>query len=178
MTQYTQPPSPAALSSTAFSGPLQETQELVHQLEQLIEGEVRFDGYSRMLYSTDASQYQIQPLGVVIPRTADDVQAAVEIAARHRVPLLPRGGGSSLAGQCVGPGLVIDTTKYMDRILAVDEEAGSVTVRQAGTSIGTLNRTLAPLGLMLGPILPAPTVLRLAARSATTPPAATAFSTA
>ncbi len=127
-----------------------ETQELVHELEQIVEGEVRFDSYSRMLYSTDASQYQIQPLGVVIPRTADDVQAAVELAARHGVPLLPRGGGSSLAGQCVGPGLVIDTTKYMDRILAVDEEAETATV-QAGISIGALNRTLAPLGLMLGP---------------------------
>ena len=69
----------------------------------------------------------------------------MEIAARHRVPLLPRGGGSSLAGQCVGPGLVIDTTKYMDRILAVDEEANTVTV-QAGLPIGVLNRTLAPLG--------------------------------
>ena len=107
MTQYTPLTSPATLPTSAFSEPIQETQELVHELEQRIEGEVRFDGYSRMLYSTDASQYQIQPLGVVIPRTADDVQAAVEIAARHRVPLLPRGGGSSLAGQCVGPGLVI-----------------------------------------------------------------------
>ena len=150
MTLNLSPPNPATLSATAFSEPLQETRELVHELEQIVEGEVRFDGYSRMLYSTDASQYQIQPLGVVIPRTADDVQAAVELAARHRVPLLPRGGGSSLAGQCVGPGLVIDTTKYMDRILAVDKEAGTATV-QAGISIGILNRTLDPLGLMLGP---------------------------
>ena len=150
MTLNLSPPNPATLSSTAFSEPLQQTRELVHELEQIVEGEVRFDAYSRMLYSTDASQYQIQPLGVVIPRTADDVQAAVELAARHRVPLLPRGGGSSLAGQCVGPGLVIDTTKYMDRILAVDKEAGTATV-QAGISIGILNRTLDPLGLMLGP---------------------------
>lgn len=150
MTISISPPSPATLPSTAFTEPLQETRELVHELEQIVEGEVRFDGYSRMLYSTDASQYQIQPLGVVIPRTADDVQAAVELAARHRVPLLPRGGGSSLAGQCVGPGLVIDTTKYMDRILAIDEEARTATV-QAGISIGILNRTLASLGLMLGP---------------------------
>ncbi len=134
----------------AFSGALQETRQLVHELEQVIDGEVRFDGYSRMLYSTDASQYQIQPLGVVIPRHSDDVQAAVELAARHRVPLLPRGGGSSLAGQCVGPGLVIDTSKYMDKILAVDVEARTATV-QAGISIGAFNRTLAPLGLMLGP---------------------------
>ena len=150
MTQYTSPQNAAALSPSAFSAPLQETRELVHQLEQVIDGEVRFDGYSRMLYSTDASQYQIQPLGVVIPRNADDVQAAVELAARHRVPLLPRGGGSSLAGQCVGPGVVIDMSKYMDNILAVDEEAGVATV-QAGISIGAFNRTLAPLGLMLGP---------------------------
>ena len=150
MTQYTSSQAQATLPPTAFSEPLQETQDLVHQLEKVIEGEVRFDGYSRMLYSTDASQYQIQPLGVVIPRNADDVQAAVELAARHHVPLLPRGGGSSLAGQCVGPGLVIDMSKYMDGILAVDEETRTATV-QAGISIGTLNRTLAPLGLMLGP---------------------------
>ena len=150
MTQYTSSQAQATLPPTAFSEPLQETQDLVHQLEKVIEGEVRFDGYSRMLYSTDASQYQIQPLGVVIPRNADDVQAAVELAARHHVPLLPRGGGSSLAGQCVGPGLVIDMSKYMDGILAVDEVTRTATV-QAGISIGTLNRTLAPLGLMLGP---------------------------
>ncbi|MXY93469.1 MAG: FAD-binding protein [Caldilineaceae bacterium SB0664_bin_27] len=150
MTQYNPPLSPATLTSASFSESSQETRDLVHELEQVVEGEVRFDGYSRMLYSTDASQYQIQPLGVVIPRSEDDVQAAVELAARHSVPLLPRGGGSSLAGQCVGPGLVIDMTKYMDRILAVDAEAGAVTA-QAGVSIGILNRTLAPLGLMLGP---------------------------
>ena len=150
MTQTTLPQSTGILPPAAFSEPLQEAQELVHQLERVIDGEVRFDGYSRMLYSTDASQYQIQPLGVVVPRDADDVQAAMELAARHRVPLLPRGGGSSLAGQCVGAGLVIDTSKYMDGILAVDEEARTASV-QAGISIGTLNRTLAPLGLMLGP---------------------------
>ena len=150
MTQQSPTQAPAALPATAFSGPHQDAQELVHQLEKVVEGEVLFDGYSRMLYSTDASQYQIQPLGVVIPRSADDVQAAVETAARHNVPLLPRGGGSSLAGQCVGPGLVIDTTKYMDRILAVDQDAGTATV-QSGISIGVLNRTLSPLGLMLGP---------------------------
>ena len=150
MTQNNLPQSPVTLPSASFVESSQETQELVHELEHVVEGEVRFDGYSRMLYSTDASQYQIQPLGVVIPRSEDDVQAAVELAARRGVPLLPRGGGSSLAGQCVGPGLVIDMTKYMDRILAVDEEAGAVTV-QSGVSIGILNRTLAPLGLMLGP---------------------------
>lgn len=150
MTLQSPPQTPAVLPASAFSAPHQETQDLVHQLEKVVEGEVLFDGYSRMLYSTDASQYQIQPRGVVVPRSAEDVQAAVETAARNNVPLLPRGGGSSLAGQCVGPGLVVDMSKYMDRILAVDQEAGTVSV-QSGISIGVLNRTLSPLGLMLGP---------------------------
>lgn len=149
-TQTLSPPTAQHLPPAAFHGPAAETRELVHLLEQAIDGEVRFDGYSRMLYSTDASQYQIQPLGVVIPRSSDDVQATVEIAARHRVPVLPRGGGSSLAGQCVGPAVVMDMSKYMHRILAVDEEARTVRV-QPGQTVGGLNRTLAPLGLMLGP---------------------------
>ncbi len=127
-----------------------ETQELAAELARVLEGEVRFDGYSRMLYSTDASLYQVQPVGVVIPRHGDDIQAAVEIAARHRVPVLPRGGGSSLAGQAVGAALVLDLSKYMDRVLAIDQEARRVTV-QPGVTVGGLNRTLAPLGLMLGP---------------------------
>ena len=150
MTLYATRQTETNLSPSAFSEAAQETQELVHLLDKAIDGEVRFDGYSRMLYSTDASPYQIQPLGVVIPRSADDVQATIALATQQHVPVLPRGGGSSLAGQCVGPAVVIDMSKYMDRILALDEEARTVTV-QAGISVGTLNRTLAPLGLMLGP---------------------------
>ena len=128
----------------------QELQELVHELQQAVQGEVRFDGYSRMLYSTDASLYQIQPVGVVIPRVEEDIQATVEITARHGVPVLPRGGGSSLAGQTVNAAVVIDTSKYLDRILALDPEARRVTV-QVGLSLARLNQTLAPLGLMVGP---------------------------
>ncbi|MBI1299509.1 FAD-binding protein [bacterium] len=143
-------PAKAALDRSAFNGVESDTHELVAALEAVIEGEVRFDGYSRMLYSTDASLYQIQPVGVVIPKHSDDVQAAIEVSARFGVPVLPRGGGSSLAGQAVGAALVIDTSKYMDRILAVDEEAKTVRT-QPGITVGTLNRTLAPLGLMLGP---------------------------
>ncbi|MEZ4635129.1 MAG: FAD-linked oxidase C-terminal domain-containing protein [Caldilineaceae bacterium] len=143
-------PEQAVLDRSAFVGSAAETQELVAALQAVIEGEVRLDGYSRMLYSTDASLYQIQPVGVVIPKHGDDVQAAVEVAARFEVPVLPRGGGSSLAGQAVDAALVIDTSKYMDRILAVDEEARTVRT-QPGLTVGALNRTLAPLGLMLGP---------------------------
>jgi FAD/FMN-containing dehydrogenase/Fe-S oxidoreductase len=126
------------------------TQELIHELERTIVGEVRFDAFTRMLYSTDASLYQIQPVGVVIPRSTEDVQAAVEIAVRHRLPILPRGGGSSLAGQAVGAALVIDFSKYLNQILAIDSEAGAATV-QPGILIGVLNRQLAKHGLMLGP---------------------------
>ena len=76
------------------------------ELKARISGEVRFDRTARMLYSTDASNYQIEPVGVVIPRSQDDAIAAIELATSHGVPILPRGGGSSLAGQTVGAALV------------------------------------------------------------------------
>ncbi len=82
---------------------------------------------SRALYSTDASVYQIEPLGVVVPRSAEAVAAAVEIAARHGVPITPRGGGTSQAGQAIGSGLVLDTSKHLNRILEInaDEQVGA-----------------------------------------------------
>lgn len=79
---------------------------LAEELRWRIAGEVRFDDYSRALYSTDASNYQIVPLGVVLPRTVDDLRATIELAAKHQTPILPRGGGSSLAGQTVGRAVV------------------------------------------------------------------------
>lgn len=124
--------------------------DLVEELRRRVQGEVRFDRYTRMLYSTDASHYQITPVGVVIPSTAEDVQATVEIAARHQLPVLPRGSGSSLAGQAVGAAIVIDFSKYMDHVIAVDPEARTVTA-QPGISVAALNRQLAPYKLMLGP---------------------------
>lgn len=124
--------------------------ELQHALAAVVQGEVRFDATSRMLYSTDASLYQIEPVGVVLPKGIDDVQAVVEIAARHRVPILPRGGGSSLSGQAVGAALVLDFSKTMDRILAIEPSAQTITV-QPGITVAALNRAAAPLGLMLGP---------------------------
>jgi FAD/FMN-containing dehydrogenase/Fe-S oxidoreductase len=129
---------------------IEESADLAHDLRQVVEGEVRFDGVTRMLYSTDASLYQIQPIGFVIPKHAGDVQAAVEIAAKRKVPVLPRGGGSSLAGQAVGAALVLDFSKYMDGIVGIDTDARTVTV-QPGMLVAPLNRVLAPHGLMLGP---------------------------
>lgn len=123
---------------------------LVEQLKRVVEGEVRFDAYSRMLYSTDASLYQIQPVGVVIPKSADDVQATVEVARRHNVPILARGGGSSLGGQCVGAAVVIDFSKYMNNVVSIDTDARRATV-QPGINFAALNGSLAKHGLMIGP---------------------------
>ena len=125
-------------------------QALQDELERRIAGEVRFDAVSRMLYSTDASNYQIDPVGVVIPASREDVLATIEIAARHGVPLLPRGGGSSLSGQTVGAALVIDFSKALSRVLDVDLEGGFVTV-EPGINIDALNRQLKPQGVMFGP---------------------------
>jgi FAD/FMN-containing dehydrogenase/Fe-S oxidoreductase len=123
---------------------------LAEDLRSRIAGEVRFDAVSRMLYSTDASNYQIEPVGVVIPASSEDVLATIEIATRHGVPLLPRGGGSSLAGQTVGAALVIDFSKVLSRVLDVDVEGRTVRV-EPGINIDALNRQLRPTGLMFGP---------------------------
>ncbi len=88
---------------------------LYEELRQIIEGEVRFDPYARSLYSTDASMYQIEPIGVVIPKHTGDVIATVDIARRNQIPVLPRGGGTSLAGQTVGHAVVMDFSKYMNQ---------------------------------------------------------------
>ena len=127
-----------------------ETRDLVADLRRVVDGEVRFDGYSRMLYSTDASQYQIQPIGVLIPQNVDDVQATIEVAARHKVPILARGGGTSLAGQTVGTAIVIDFSKRLNQVRAVDVEARTVTV-EPGINFAILNAQMAQHGLMIGP---------------------------
>src|SRR6478609_6603801 len=90
---------------------------LQRHLEREIAGEVRFDRVSRALYSTDASVYQIEPLGVVVVRSAEDVIKAVQIAGRHGVSITARGGGTSQAGQAIGPGLQLDTSKYLNRVI-------------------------------------------------------------
>jgi FAD/FMN-containing dehydrogenase/Fe-S oxidoreductase len=115
-----------------------------------IAGDLRADLYTRTLYSTDASLYQVMPYGVLIPRHADDIQAALELAAKHRVPVLPRAGGSSLAGQAVNAALVIDTTRHLDQILEINAAEGWARV-QPGLVLDTLNAALRPHGLHFGP---------------------------
>lgn len=123
---------------------------LNQDLHAVLDGEVRFDAASRALYSTDASVYQITPLGVVIPRSVDDVVRTVKVASRHEVPLTPRGGGTSQAGQAIGAGVVIDTSKYLNRILAIDPDARTARV-QPGVVLDELNAALKPHNLRFAP---------------------------
>jgi len=123
---------------------------LARRLRKQLRGEVRFDLTSRRLYSTDASIYQIEPLGVVVPRTSEDIVTTLQVAAEMRVPITARGGGTSLSGQCIGPGIILDCSKYLNRILDVD--AASRTARvQPGIVLEQLNRALAGRGLQFGP---------------------------
>ncbi|MEE9147554.1 MAG: FAD-binding and (Fe-S)-binding domain-containing protein, partial [Candidatus Tectomicrobia bacterium] len=123
---------------------------LLRDLQKQIAGEVRFDAFSKMLYSTDASMYQIEPLGVVIPRHADDVVAALTVAREHGVPVLPRGGGTGLAGQTVGEALIIDMSPSMHQILELNPEEHWAWV-QPGVVQDQLNAYLRPHGFLFGP---------------------------
>ena len=94
------------------------------RLRRETQGEVLFDAFSRGRYATDASIYQIEPLGVVVPKSREDAAAAIAIAREEGVPVLPRGGGTSQCGQTVARALVIDCSKYLDRVISVDVEGG------------------------------------------------------
>ncbi|MGW3627584.1 FAD-binding and (Fe-S)-binding domain-containing protein [Streptomyces sp. NPDC000880] len=124
--------------------------DLAHRLRRDLDGEVQFDDYTRHLFSRDASMYSITPAGVVFPRHSDDVAAAVAAAAEYGVPLVPRGAGTSLAGQTVGTGLVLDLSRHMNRILDIDPVNRTAHV-EAGVVQDQLNRAAAPAGLMFGP---------------------------
>ena len=115
-----------------------------------IEGDLLFDELSRVLYSTDASIYQVRPLGVVVPRHAHDVATAVTYAAQNRIPIAPRGGGSGVAGESLCAGLVLDFSRYMGRIVSLDPDARTVRV-QPGVVYERLGRALAPHRLVFGP---------------------------
>ena len=129
---------------------LQVRDELKDALQSNIEGEVHFDAVSRMLYSTDASIYEIEPLGVVVPKDEADVVAAMKIAAKQGVAILSRGSGTSLAGQSVGAAIHLDFSKYMNRILAFDPDARWIRV-QPGLVLDELNAYLLPHGLVFAP---------------------------
>ena len=124
--------------------------DFTHELNKRFTGDLRLDPASRVLYSTDASMYQIEPLGVAIPRTQSDLMAVVELAAKYKVPILPRGAGSSLGGQAIGEALILDCSRYLDSILEIDSDSHTATV-EPGVVLAHLNQAAAKFGLMFGP---------------------------
>jgi FAD/FMN-containing dehydrogenase/Fe-S oxidoreductase len=124
--------------------------DLAADLRRVVRGEVRFDRGSRALYATDGSNYRQVPIGVAIPRDLDDVIAIVDVCRRHGAPVLSRGGGTSLAGQCCNVAVVMDMSKYVDRVLNIDAERRIARV-EPGVVLDTLQREAAGHDLIFGP---------------------------
>jgi len=115
-----------------------------------VDGEVRFDAGTRSVYAQDASNYRQVPIGVVVPRNAGAAVEAVAVCREHEVPVLSRGGGTSLAGQCCNEAVLLDWTKYCHRLISVDPEAKTAIV-EPGAALDKVNDALATHGLMVGP---------------------------
>jgi len=130
--------------------PSAEARALETELRKRIEGEVRFDNGSRALYATDASNYRQVPIGVVVPRTIEDVLTAVEQSRRFGAPLLARGGGTSLAGQCCNVAVVLDFTKYLNKLIDLDPQAKTARV-QPGIVLDWLRKEAERHHLTFGP---------------------------
>ncbi|WP_423751664.1 FAD-binding and (Fe-S)-binding domain-containing protein [Salinirarus marinus] len=130
---------------------VEEYRDLAADLRESVVGDVAFDEYAQVLYATDGSIYSARPAGVVFPTDVDDVKAAVNVATDHEVPILPRGAGSSLGGQTVGPGcVVLDFTRHMDDILDVDPDGKRATI-QPGVVQDHLDAELDDYGLKFAP---------------------------
>ena len=127
-----------------------DTQQLVEELTSHVQGEVRFDKMSRALWSTDASIYQIEPVGVVLPKSNDDVIAVLETAHKYGVSVLPRGGGTSLAGQTVGESIILDFSRHMRDVIEINTDEGWVRT-QPGIILDELNQILAPHDVLFAP---------------------------
>ena len=127
-----------------------DAEALRRELMSQLAGEVRFDKLSRALYSTDASVYQIEPLGVVVVRSREDVVRTVQVCSRLRCPITARGGGTSQAGQAIGPGLQLDTSKFFNRLLEVNVAERWARV-EPGIVLDELNEQLRPHGLHFAP---------------------------
>ncbi|MEZ7154556.1 FAD-binding and (Fe-S)-binding domain-containing protein [Streptomyces sp. MAD19A] len=127
-----------------------DQRELAAALRGAVRGEVDLGATARALTTMDASNYRRIPLGVVAPRDADDVAAALAVCRERGVPVVPRGGGTSIAGQATGTGIVLDFTRHMNRLLSLDPEAGTAVV-QPGLVLDRLQEAAAPHGLRFGP---------------------------
>jgi len=119
-------------------------------LSDLVAGDVRFDEYSKQLYATDASAYEVTPIGVVYPTSTTDVATVMRHCADHGIPVMPRGGGTSLAGQATNEAVVLDFTRYMTEVFAVDADERTASA-EVGVYLGDLNAECEPHGLKFGP---------------------------
>ncbi|HEY0641582.1 MAG TPA: FAD-binding oxidoreductase, partial [Pseudonocardiaceae bacterium] len=119
-------------------------------LNEAVRGEVRFDTKTRALYTSDASNYRVPPAGVVFPRDVDDLATAVRVCVAHGVPVTHRGGGTSVVGNAIGPGVVIDSSRHVNRILDIDPRARRALV-EPGVVLDDLQRAAAGYGLRFGP---------------------------
>ena len=122
----------------------------LQQLASSLEGDLFYDELHKVIYSTDASVYQIKPIAIARPKSVTDIQMLVHFANEHQIPLTPRTAGTSLAGQTVGSGIIVDVSKYFTKIVALDQENKTVTV-QPGVIRDELNLFLKPYGLFFGP---------------------------
>ncbi len=144
------PGDPAEDGNYDYTGDEVERPGLVDDLDGLVDGDVRFDTYTRQLYATDASAYEATPVGIVFPRSTADVAAVMEYCADREIAVLPRGGGTSLAGQAVNEAVVLDFTKHLNAVEEIDPDGHEVTA-QAGIRLGDLNVELEPHGLKFAP---------------------------
>ena len=124
--------------------------EALSLLQKEVEGEIKFDKISRILYSTDASAYKEEPLGVFLPKSKDELKKIIDFAREHKITLIPRAAGTSLAGQVVGNGLVVDMSRYFCKILEINKKEQWVRI-EPGVILDVLNRELATHGLFFGP---------------------------
>ncbi|MEM7382173.1 MAG: FAD-binding oxidoreductase, partial [Bacteroidota bacterium] len=122
----------------------------LHSLEKELEGTLHLDDLNRALYATDASVYRKIPLAVAFPKSTADIQKLVHFAASHKIGLIPRTAGTSLAGQCVGEGIVVDVSRHFTQIISLNKELKQVTL-QPGVVRDELNAYLKPHGLFFGP---------------------------
>ncbi len=138
-------PNPSSLKNSN-----KDLKALASELQKRIDGEVRFDDGSRALYATDASNYRQVPIGVVIPKSVEDVIETVAACRKFDAPILSRGGGTSLAGQCCNVAVVMDHSKYLDRVLEVDPEKKLARV-EPGCILDTLRDEAEEYQLTFGP---------------------------
>ena len=123
---------------------------LARRISDEIEGEVKFDPFTRGRYSTDASHYQVEPIGVVVPKSTADIISTIHIACEEGIAVLARGGGTSHCGQTVCEAIVLDCTKYLNRILDFDSNRRRIVV-EPGLVLDDLNSYLKPFGLWSRP---------------------------